>query len=151
MEDKISQLLHPNISSHILHTVLHIFPKVPTRRIFLTSKSFSWWSFPLFSWTIMWFRRDTVRRNKMRLILRGQGLICLFTTWIMTNYCLLIQETILFLRKSRIRNVLRFESVLLKFHRSVRRLLCVRRGSIRVPSVSQTWHHHQGVQMQPNV
>ena len=35
----------------------------------------------------------------MRLILRGQGLICLFTTWIMTNYCLLIQETILFFFK----------------------------------------------------
>ena len=47
----------------------------------------------------MWFRGDIVRRNKMRLILRGQGLICLFTTWIMTNYCLLIQETILFFFK----------------------------------------------------
>ena len=28
-------LLHPNISMHILHTVLYTFPKVLTRRIFL--------------------------------------------------------------------------------------------------------------------
>ena len=43
--------LHPNISIHILHTVLYTFPKVLTRRICLTIKSFfSWWSFPLFSW-----------------------------------------------------------------------------------------------------
>ena len=43
--------LHPNISKHILHTVLYTFPKVLTRRICLTIKSFfSWWSFPLFSW-----------------------------------------------------------------------------------------------------
>ena len=43
--------LHPDISMHILHTVLYTFPKVLTRRICLTIKSFiSWWSFPLFSW-----------------------------------------------------------------------------------------------------
>ena len=43
--------LHPNISMHILHTVLYTFPKVLTRRICLTIKSFfSWWSFLLFSW-----------------------------------------------------------------------------------------------------
>ena len=40
--------LHPNISMHILHAVLHTFPDVLTRRICLTLKSFfSWWSFPL--------------------------------------------------------------------------------------------------------
>ena len=44
-------LLHPNISIDILHTVLHTFPKVLTRRIYLKIKSvFGWWSFPLFSW-----------------------------------------------------------------------------------------------------
>ena len=44
--------LHPNISIHNLHTVLYTFPKVLTRRICLTIKSFfSWWSFPLFSWS----------------------------------------------------------------------------------------------------
>ena len=43
--------LHPNISIHILHTVLYTFPKVLTRRICLPIKSFfRWWSFPLFSW-----------------------------------------------------------------------------------------------------
>ena len=43
--------LHPNISIHILHTVLYTFNKVLTRRICLTIKSFfSWWSFSLFSW-----------------------------------------------------------------------------------------------------
>ena len=43
--------LHPNISIHILHTVLYTFPKVLKRRICLLIKSFfHWWSFPLFSW-----------------------------------------------------------------------------------------------------
>ena len=32
--------LHPNISMHILHTVLYTFPKVLTRRICLTIKSY---------------------------------------------------------------------------------------------------------------
>ena len=32
--------LHPNISMHILHTVLYIFPKMPTWGICLTIKSF---------------------------------------------------------------------------------------------------------------
>ena len=41
--------LHPNISMHILHTVLCTFPKVLTGRICLTVKSvFNWSSFPLF-------------------------------------------------------------------------------------------------------
>ena len=31
--------LHPNISMYILHTVLYTFPKVLTRRIYLTIKS----------------------------------------------------------------------------------------------------------------
>ena len=47
-----SFLIHPhlNISLHFLHTVLHTFLKVLTRRICLTIKSFfSCWSFPLFS------------------------------------------------------------------------------------------------------
>ena len=43
--------LHPNISMHILHTVLYTFPKVLTRRICLTIKSFfSLRSVPLFAW-----------------------------------------------------------------------------------------------------
>ena len=42
---------HPNISMHFLHTVLHTFPKMLTRRTCLTVKSsFWWWSFPLFMW-----------------------------------------------------------------------------------------------------
>ena len=31
--------LHPNISMHILHSFLYTFPKVLTRRIWLTIKS----------------------------------------------------------------------------------------------------------------
>ena len=43
---------HPNISMHILHTVLYTFAKELTRRICLSIKSFfSWWSFTLFSCT----------------------------------------------------------------------------------------------------
>ena len=47
----VSNPLHPNISMHILLTVLYIFLKVLKRRIWFTIKRFSsWWSFPLFSW-----------------------------------------------------------------------------------------------------
>ena len=42
---------HPNISMHILHTVLYTVPKVLTGRICLRIKIFfNRWSFPLFSW-----------------------------------------------------------------------------------------------------
>ena len=42
--------LQPNITIHILHTVLCTLTKVLTGRICLTIKSFfSWWSFPLLS------------------------------------------------------------------------------------------------------
>ena len=44
---------HHNISMHILHNVLYLFPKVLRRRICLTIKSFlSWWSFLIFSWLL---------------------------------------------------------------------------------------------------
>ena len=44
-------LLHSNISMHILLKVLYTFPIMLTGRICLTIKSlFRWWSFPLFSW-----------------------------------------------------------------------------------------------------
>ena len=39
----ISTLFHPNISMHILNTVLHTSTKVQTRRICLTIKSFLSW------------------------------------------------------------------------------------------------------------
>ena len=35
--------LHPNISMHSLHTLLSMFPKVLTRRIWSTIRSFSRW------------------------------------------------------------------------------------------------------------
>ena len=42
--------LHPNISMHILHTVLYAFPKLLTWKICLLIKSFFvWWPFLLFS------------------------------------------------------------------------------------------------------
>ena len=41
---------HPKINMHLLHTVLHTFPKVLIIRICLTIKSFfNMWSFPLLS------------------------------------------------------------------------------------------------------
>ena len=56
--------LHTDISMLILHTVLHTFLKVLTRRIYITIKSFfSWRSFPLFSLPYVWFRGYIVRRN----------------------------------------------------------------------------------------
>ena len=45
------RVLHLYISIHILHTVIHTFPKVLIRRTWLTIKSyFSQWSLPLFLW-----------------------------------------------------------------------------------------------------
>lgn len=52
----LNQLIHsepftPKVNMHILHTVLHTFPKRLTRRICFTIKScFSRWSSPLLSW-----------------------------------------------------------------------------------------------------
>ena len=52
-------IINPNISMHILHTVLYTFSKVLTRRIYWMIKSFfRWWSFPLFLWLlfgILWW------------------------------------------------------------------------------------------------
>ena len=49
--DCVINPLHPNFSMYILHTVLYTFPKVLTRRIWLTIRSFlGWWSFHLFLW-----------------------------------------------------------------------------------------------------
>ena len=48
---KVFNLLHPYIRTHILHNIPYTFPKMLTRRICLTIKSFSgYWSCPLFSW-----------------------------------------------------------------------------------------------------
>ena len=46
--------LHPNISMHILHTALYIFPKVLTGRICLPIKRFlPRWTFPYFVMTLV--------------------------------------------------------------------------------------------------
>ena len=56
--------LHLHIIMSILHTVLYTFPKVRTRRICLTIKSFfGCWSFPLFSWPWCLIQGNIVRRN----------------------------------------------------------------------------------------
>ena len=61
----ISNPLHPNISMHILHTVLYTFPKLLRRRIcwIITSFFINWWLFPLFLWPYKWYLGDIVRRN----------------------------------------------------------------------------------------
>ena len=65
--------LHPNISMHIPHTVLHTFPKVQTKRIFFKIKSlFRWWSFPLFMKPLWVIWRWFVKRNWMWITLRDQ-------------------------------------------------------------------------------
>ena len=51
--------LHPNISMHILHTVLFTSPKELTRRICLTIKSFFFGDHFLYSHNLnVWFRGD---------------------------------------------------------------------------------------------
>ena len=54
--------LHPNISLQVLHTFLHTFPNVMTRRICLTIKSLIDDRF-LYSHDLnVWFKGDIVRR-----------------------------------------------------------------------------------------
>ena len=63
--------LHPNISVHILHTVLCTLSKVLTRRICLNIVNFfNWWSFPLFLLHCVWFMGDILRWNWMLVTLR---------------------------------------------------------------------------------
>ena len=58
---------HPNISLHILSTLLYTFPKGLTGRFFLKTKScFSWWSFPPFSSTFI--LNSGIQAMKLRLI-----------------------------------------------------------------------------------
>ena len=65
--DHSFNLLHSTISMHILHTVLSKFPKVLTRRIFLTIKCIlSLRSFYLFLWpynVLIWFCGDLLKKN----------------------------------------------------------------------------------------
>ena len=64
--------LQPNISMHILHTVLYTSPKVLTRRICLRIKSFFFGDHSLYSHNLnVWFRGDIVRRNRILVTLRG--------------------------------------------------------------------------------
>ena len=69
--------LQPNISMHILHTVLHTFSKRLTRRICLTIKSClnSWWSSPVFSWLSCviqeWYSKEKLDANHSNLGFKG--------------------------------------------------------------------------------
>ena len=64
--------LQPNISMHILHTVLYTSPKVLTRRICLRIKSFFFSDHSLYSHDLnVWFRGDIVRRNRILVTLGG--------------------------------------------------------------------------------
>ena len=64
--------LQPNISMHILHTVLYTSPKMLTRRICLRIKSFLFGDHSLYTCNLnVWFRGDIVRRNRILVTLRG--------------------------------------------------------------------------------
>ena len=74
--------LHPNISMHILHTVLYKFPKVLTRRICIKIKSFlSWWLFALFLWpgcSIQgWFVKEKLDSNHSQGLKVQWSFLCL--------------------------------------------------------------------------
>ena len=65
--------LHPNISMHILHTVLYIFPKLLTRRICLAKLASLVGGHFVYSCDLnVWFRADIVGRNKTLVTLRGK-------------------------------------------------------------------------------
>ena len=62
--------LHPNISMHILHTVLFTFTKVPTRRICITIKSLGAYN----------VKQKSGMYNKL-----GNRMITHFLNWVTTN------------------------------------------------------------------
>ena len=90
-------ILHTNISMHILHTVLYSFLKVLTRRIWSKIKSFSsWLSFPLFLPPLLFHSHDWPRQFLLTIIIKlntilsrqvmrikkniSKGIICWFNT-----------------------------------------------------------------------
>ena len=71
-EREIFNPLHPNISMHILHSVLYTFPKIQIRRTYLTIKIFLVGDHFLYSCDLyMWLRGNTVGRNSMLITLKG--------------------------------------------------------------------------------
>ena len=58
--------IHPNINMHILHTVLYTFPKVLTRRICFTVKSFLSWLTFLFILVTLMFGSGVILKGGLR-------------------------------------------------------------------------------------
>ena len=58
--------IHPNINMHILHTVLYTFPKVLTRRICFTVKSFLSWLTFLFILVTLMFSSGVILKGGLR-------------------------------------------------------------------------------------
>ena len=58
--------IHPNINMHILHTVLYTFPKVLTRRICFTVKSFLSWLTFLFILVTLMFGSGMILKGGLR-------------------------------------------------------------------------------------
>ena len=86
--------LKPNISMHILHTALHTFPKMLTRRIcFTINNFFGWWSLPLFLWPKFlsqgWYFKEKIdachSKGFKGLLIREKG-FCFIV-----NFCLLMK------------------------------------------------------------
>ena len=73
--------LHPNISMHILHTILSTFPLFLARRIWLTIKCFfGWWSFLLFLWPyfLIWLASHSEGLKVYKLQFRNGVLVSLW-------------------------------------------------------------------------
>ena len=64
--------IHPNINMHILHTVLYTFPKVLTRRICFTVKSFLSWLTFLFILVTLMFGSGWYWKEDLEITLKGQ-------------------------------------------------------------------------------
>lgn len=76
--------LHPDISTHIIHTVFHTFPWTQIRRISLIIKGCICWEFPLFSLPNVWFIGFIVRRWSSSIFRchMAEGLIWILTIWV---------------------------------------------------------------------
>ena len=108
---------------HILPTVLYSFPKVLTRRICLTIKSFlSWWSFPSISWPQCviqwWYCTENLFNNQelLKLVIISFNLMTLMCDSVVILYGEIRCYSLFGVKRFKTKINYRFALLLVLFH-----------------------------------